>query len=138
MGTVMPHSTPKALMASDTSTPEATSRWGISTALAEPIRLPSRAVAPMGRAMEAMRRLRARPSTPGPGRPSQRRMCRRKRPARVAEEKISQQIMPTTMSPTVRSGFWGRKTTSRPSTAPVRINCSHSSTAAGGRMLPVP
>lgn len=50
MGTVMPHSTPKALMAWDTSAPEATSRWGMSTALAEPIRLPSREVSPMGTA----------------------------------------------------------------------------------------
>ena len=88
----------------------------------------------MGTAMEAMRRFRCRPSSREPARLSRRRV----RKKRVTAENTSQVIMPRTMSPTVRSGFWGRKSTSRPSTAPVRINCSHSSTAAGGRMLPVP
>ena len=40
MGIVMPHSTPNELMAWDTSEPEATRRWGMSTALAEPMIFP--------------------------------------------------------------------------------------------------
>ena len=138
MGRVMPHSTPKALMASETSAPAWTSRWGMSTEVAEPIRLPSRLVSPIGTAMEAMRRLSCRCSSGAPVRPPARFRCRRASRSRVTAENSSHRIMPVTISPTVRSGFWGRKTTSSPSTAPVRMNCSHSSTAAGGRMLPVP
>ena len=106
----------------------------MSTDVAEPIRLPSRLVRPMGTAMEAMRRFRCRLSSREPVRLRRRRV----RKKRVTAENTSQRIMPSTMRPTVRSGLWGRKRASRPSTAPVRMNCSHSSTAAGGRILPVP
>ena len=44
MGRVMPHTTPNRDMAWDTSIPPATSRAGMSTELAEFIRLPATAV----------------------------------------------------------------------------------------------
>ena len=50
-GRDMPNMTPKAEMAAETSIPPATSRWGMRMAHTEPIRLPSRAVRPMGTAM---------------------------------------------------------------------------------------
>ena len=50
-GSVMPHSTPKEAMAAEASAPPATSRAGMSTALAEPNSVPSREVAPTGTAM---------------------------------------------------------------------------------------
>ena len=136
MGMVMPHSTPNSSMARLTSAPAATSRWGMSTALAEPIRLPSRLVNPTGRAMARICRFIRREA---PGSPSfSPASLRRASSTRVMEEKSSHTIMPATMRATVRSGFWGRKRTSSPSTAAARITCSHSSTAAGGRMAPVP
>ena len=66
MGRVMPHMTPKALMAEDTSAPARTSRWGMRTEVAAPIRLPSKAVQPMGRAMERIFFPRTLPSTRSP------------------------------------------------------------------------
>ena len=138
MGMVMPHRMPKELMASWTSTPAATSRCGMSTAVAEPIRLPSRLVMPTGRAMEATFRFRLRPSGTVPGSPAALSRLRRASSRRVRAENSSQAVMPSTMRATVRSGFWGRNSTSSPSTAAARINCSHSSTAAGGRTFPVP
>ena len=70
-GKVIPHMTPKADMAEETSLPVRTSRWGTNTAVQAPIRLLSRAVAPIGRAMDSTRRRRAfravRPSEEGEG-----------------------------------------------------------------------
>ena len=103
MGMVMPHSTPNSSMARLTSAPAATSRWGMSTALAEPIRFPNRLVSPTGRAMARICRF-IRREAPGSrsASPSKR---RRASSIRVTEEKSSQIIMPTTMRATVRSGF---------------------------------
>ena len=134
----MPNMTPKAEMDAETSIPPWTSFWGIKMAQTDPIRFPNREVAAMGSAMRAMRWFRRPDASPAPSGPSIPRRQRRCRRVRAQEENTSQITMPVTMSPTVRSGFWGRKSTSSPSTAPVRMNCSHSSTAAGGRMLPVP
>ena len=117
MGRVMPHMMPKALMAALTSAPARTSCWGMSTEVAAPIRLPSRLVSPTGRAMETARRVRARPSGP-PGRGAAPARLRRASTSRVRAEKSSQAVIPSTMRPTVRSGFWGRKSRSSPSTAP--------------------
>ena len=97
----MPHSTPKADMASDTSMPPATRRWGMSTELALAIRLPSRAVKPTGTAMAAMRPQ----ATGGPSGAGRGPICRRNRIARATAENTSQRTMPITISPTVRSGF---------------------------------
>ena len=52
-GMVMPHSTPKAEMAADGSIPPSTSLAGMSTALAEPSRVPSREVPATGMEMDS-------------------------------------------------------------------------------------
>ena len=134
MGRDMPNMTPKAETAWETSMPPSTSFWGMRTAQAEPIRLPSRAVQATGRATLAMRRSRVRLVS---GAPPLRR-CRCHRAVRVQAEHTSQTTMPVTMRPTVRSGFWGRKRRRSPSTAPVRTTCSSSSEKAGGRTRPAP
>ena len=70
MGSDIPNMTPKEETAWETSMPPATSFWGMRTAQAEPIRLPSRAVAATGRATLAMRRSS---TLPGSGAPPPRR-----------------------------------------------------------------
>ena len=92
----------------------------------------------MGSAMRAMRWFRRPDASPAPSGPSIPRRQRRCRRVSAQEENTSQITMPVTMSPTVRSGFWGRKSTSSPSTAHVRTSCSSSSVKAGGRIMPAP
>lgn len=69
MGRVIPHTTPNSDMAAARSMPLSTSFCGIRAAFTADIRLPSRAVAPTGTAMEVTRRARVPPRSPGPVRP---------------------------------------------------------------------
>ena len=68
IGIVIPHTTPNWATAAERSIPPSTSFCGIRAELAAPIRLPSRALSPTGRAMDRMRRRRTRPSSPLPAR----------------------------------------------------------------------
>ena len=103
----------------------------MSTELAEFIRLPSTAVSPTGTAMPTI--CRPRPGSGGPGGRVSRARALARSSISIPAENTSHTIIPSTISPTVRSAFWGRNTASSPSTAPVRTNCSASSTSAGGR-----
>ena len=138
MGRVMPHSTPKALMASETSAPAWTSRWGMSTEVAEPIRLPSRLVSPMGDSdggdaavelpvLQRRAGQAARPVQMPPGQQEQ----------GNGGEQLAQDHAGDNQ-PHRPLRVLGEKDHQQPQHRPVRMNCSHSSTAAGGRMLPVP
>ena len=108
MGRVMPHTTPSSEMAWEGSMPPSTSFWGTRAAFTAPMRLPSRALSPTGRAMENTRLRRTLPGSPGPFRPM-RRSLQRHSTVRVTAEATSQMTMPATIRPTTRSGYWGRK-----------------------------
>ncbi len=134
-GRVMPHSTPNSDMASLSSIPPSTSLAGMRTELAQPSTVPSREVAPTGRAMANSRR---RPTWSRAGSGGNCRQCRWNSRVRAQAENTSQRTMPSTMIPTVSSADRGRRAASSPSTAAARMSCSAVSTAAGGRTRPMP